>query len=125
MRSGELRGRTGIWALTADVLGQSTLRQSARASFLRPSRLESHVVIPPEAAHHFRRPLPIGPVSAYQYSTRTYIARPGTINLRTGDFTPARRPRSLEGLLGIVYFVDAAAYGTVGLGYLGYELVDD
>ena len=61
-RSSVLFGKRGIFAVPKHVDGESAFWKSLRTG-LSPVRTTHSVLIPTEAAHRFRRPIPCGHVS--------------------------------------------------------------
>jgi hypothetical protein len=107
---GQLRGGTGIWALSDDALQQAPWVRAARATM--PVRTaQAAVPVPPEAAGQFSRAVPIGPVSAYQYAMGVYRAPAGAIAMANGQFTPAAGGilPNIKGLI-FPYGADAAIW---------------
>lgn len=117
---GQLRGGTGIWALTDDALRQPPWVRAARAT-MSVSTAQAPVPIPPQAAGHFTRAVPVGPVSAYQYAMGVYRAPAGAISMATGEFTAAGR--ILPNIRGLIfpYGADAAIWIATGAAGLSGE----
>ncbi|WP_437721455.1 eCIS core domain-containing protein [Sorangium sp. So ce861] len=84
--SGVLRGSQGIYTLPATATQQGTAQRFLR-TLVAPSRTARHVPIPQQSLGQFSRPLPVGPISAYQRLAGVYRAPAGSINLLTGEFT--------------------------------------
>lgn len=84
--SGTLRGSQGIYAVPAHVAQESTALRVAR-TLLRPGHTRQAIPIPQRALPVFSRPLPVGPVSAYQRLMGVYRAPAGVIDLASGQFT--------------------------------------
>jgi len=90
------------------VANESTVWRVLRTG-LPTSRTTYTVPIPELATELFRRPVPIGPYSAWKFFGDTHFAPPGAINTATGVFTRGTSrigPRLL-------------IYGPDGLFYLG------
>jgi Domain of unknown function (DUF4157) len=116
---GQLRGGSGIWALTDDALQQAPWQRAARATMgLRTA--QAPVTIPPAAAGQFSRAVPMGPLSAYQYAMGVYRAPAGAISMATGEFTAAGG--ILPNIRGLIFpygadaaiWISAAAVGLSG-----------
>lgn len=109
---GQLRGGTGIWALTDDALQQAPWQRAARAT-MGTSTAQASVAIPAEATAAFTRAVPVGPVSGWQYAMGVYRAPAGSISMASGQFTPAGR--IMPNLRGLVfpYGADAAVWVSV------------
>lgn len=106
---GQLRGSTGIWALTDDALQQPMWLRAARGTIPLRSA-QAPVAIPPEAAAQFSRAVPVGPVSLYQYVAGVYRAPAGAISMATGELTATSR--MLPNIRGLIfpYGADAAIW---------------
>lgn len=116
---GQLNGRAGIWALSDDALNQAPWQRAARATMsVRTAQAPVH--IPAEAAGHFSRAVPIGPVSAWQYAMGVYRAPAGSISMATGQFTAGGG--ILSNIRGLIFpygadaaiWISATAYGMQG-----------
>ncbi|MEH1127350.1 eCIS core domain-containing protein [Micromonospora sp. CPCC 206061] len=106
---GQLSGRTGIWALTDDALGQAPWVRATRAT-MPVKTAQAAVPIPPAAAGQFSRAVPLGPVSAYQYAMGVYRAPAGAVSMATGEFTAAGGMfANIRGLI-FPYGADAAIW---------------
>ena len=82
-QSGQIVGTHGIYAVPAEIAEQSTLIRVIRTG-LPPSRTTQLVPIPEETLVYFRRPIPIGPYSAWQRLSGIHYAPPGHLDLATG-----------------------------------------
>jgi hypothetical protein len=81
--SGVLRGSQGIYAVPESAALQGTAGRTAR-TLLHPAQTTHVVPVPPAAGGAFVRPVPVGPVSAYQYLMGVHRASAGTISMSTG-----------------------------------------
>lgn len=107
--SGQIVGRHGIFAVPEAAAHESTALKVLRTGLL-PNRTAQAVPIPEAATALFRRPVPIGPYSAWKYFGGTYYAAPGAINTATGAFTSGS---SLIGPRLLIYGPDGAIYVVV------------
>lgn len=105
---GQLRGGSGIWALSDDALTQAPWQRAARAT-MSTSTAQAPVTIPPAAAGQFSRAVPVGPVSAYQYVVGVYRAPAGAISMASGEFAAGGILPNIRGLI-FPYGVDAAIW---------------
>lgn len=110
--SGQLLGRTGIFALPIQALGRSKLAHAVLTG-IGPSKLASVVRIPARAAPAFHRVVPIGLYSALKASAGVRFAAPGVINMATGTFT---QTGSILRPLAAIYATDVLSWGMVGAG---------
>lgn len=110
---GQLRGGTGIWALSDDALQQAPWQRAARAT-MGLDTAQAPVLIPQQAAGQFTRAVPIGPLSGYQYAMGVYRAPAGAISMATGEFSASGR--FLPNIRGLIYpyGADAAIWISAG-----------
>ncbi|MEE6288518.1 DUF4157 domain-containing protein [Georgenia sp. MJ173] len=109
---GQLRGRTGIWALTDDALQQAPWQRAARAT-MSTSTAQAPVAVPAGAAGQFSRAVPVGPVSGWQYAMGVYRAPAGSVAMASGQFTAAGQIMpNIRGLI-FPYGADAALWISV------------
>jgi hypothetical protein len=116
--TGELRGSHGIYGVPEKAATEGTPMRVIRTG-LPPSQPTQQVPIPDAALGNFKRPVPIGPYSAWKYFGGVWYARPGSINMTTGVLTPSS---SLIGPGVLIYGPDVLFYVVVGtaIGSAGY-----
>jgi Domain of unknown function (DUF4157) len=108
-----LRGSQGIYALPSSTASEGTAMRVLR-TLLRPGQTSQAVQLPPSAGGLFSRPLPMGPLSAYQRMMGVYRAPAGSINMLTGEFTASGN--ALANITGqfFPYGVDAMLWLSAG-----------
>ncbi len=88
--SGQIIGRHGIFAVPEAVANESTVLKVLRTG-VSPSGTAHAIPVPDAATELFRRPIPIGPYSAWKYFGANYYAPPGAVNTATGHSQRALR----------------------------------
>ncbi|MDC0746392.1 RHS repeat-associated core domain-containing protein [Polyangium mundeleinium] len=109
--SGMLLGRNGIYVTTRATAGHTGAGMTLRTG-VRPSSATSVVPIPSTALGAFRRPIPIGPMTAWQRGFGTQYSASGTLDLAAGTFARTGVNWNQVGF----YAVDAAISVSVGTG---------
>jgi RHS repeat-associated protein len=111
----QIAGRRGIFAVPQAVASAGTAMKVFRTGLV-PSKVAHAVPIPPTATGLFRRPIPLGPYSAWKYFGGNYYAPPGVINTVTGGFT---RTSAIFGPKFLIYSPDVLMYlGLLAVGGL-------
>jgi hypothetical protein len=95
MTSNSLNGRRGVFAVPAYVGSESTALKVARTGLI-PAQTSNFVSVPQAATGLFRRPVPIGPYSAWKYFGGVRFSPPGSVSMSTGAFSRDRRSLGQE-----------------------------
>jgi hypothetical protein len=120
---GVLRGRQGIYALESTAEAETPAMRALRAT-MSTRTAQVPIRIPSPALSQFTRPVPIGPVSAFQRLMGVWRAPAGAINLTgpaAGLFTPTGEV--LPNLTGQFLFPYGADVGIAIAGGTGISLI--
>jgi hypothetical protein len=109
--SGSLIGPQGIYATSAKAAGKSGMALTMSTG-LTPGRATSAFAIPEAAESAFTKPLPIGPITAWQRLSGTQYTAAGILDLGTGAFTRT----GVNWNQAALYGVDATITGTTAIG---------
>jgi hypothetical protein len=106
--SGVLIGRNGIYATSEATAGQSAVGLSLRTG-VGPASATAGFRIPTSAAGAFTKPIPIGPITAWQRAFGTQYTAAGSLDLAAGTFARTGVNWNQVG----IYGYDATVTGTV------------
>lgn len=113
--SQELRGARGIFALEREAAESAGTAERVLRTGLTPEKTKALVSIPEAASGQFKRPLAIGPYSAWKRLGGVYFSEPGTIALGPEGMAGAFSASSaLIGPRTLIYGPDIAGYILAG-----------